>query len=282
MMRALAQLVVWLNGAANAVGTWLLAPIGALPGWLSATLVSVATGVLLLLVYKYTSPQRAVKRVRDDISANLLALWLFSDSASVAVLSQGRLLRGAARLLLLALVPMLVMLVPVSLLLGQMSIWYHARPLAVDDEAVLTMKLRGGTDAAWPDVQLQPTPAVEDTTGPIRVQSEREICWNIKARQNGYHRLLFQVNGQTIDKELAVGDGYMRVSATRPGWSWFDVLENPGEPPFGPDASVQSIQIDYPERSSWKIAGLELWMVYWFIVSMIAGFCGSRIFNVNI
>ena len=33
----------------------------------------------------------------------------------------------------LALVPMLVMLVPVCLLLGQLSLWYEARPLRGDD-----------------------------------------------------------------------------------------------------------------------------------------------------
>ena len=81
----LARLVVWLNGIANAVGSWVLAPIAVLPGWLSATIVAAATGVLLLIAYKYTSNQRAIKRVQDDIKAHLLALKLFKDSASVAV-----------------------------------------------------------------------------------------------------------------------------------------------------------------------------------------------------
>ena len=171
---------------------------------------------------------------------------------------------------------------PVSLLLAQLSLWYQARPLRVGEDAVLTMKLNGNVESAWPDVQLQPTDAMEVTTGPIRVQSQREICWNIKARQNGYHRLVFQVDGQAIDKELAVGDGTMRVSTQRPGWSWSEVLENPGEMPFDPDSPVQAIDIDYPQRTSWKIVGLEPWMVYWFVVSLVAGLCGSRIFNVNI
>jgi hypothetical protein len=200
----------------------------------------------------------------------------------VAVLSQGRLLRDAARLFLLALVPMLVMVVPVSLLLAQLSLWYQARPLRVGEETVVTLKFNGNAESAWPDVSLQPTDAMEVITGPIRVQSQREICWNIKARQNGYYRLVFDVDGQAIDKELAVGDGIMRVSTQRPGWSCWDALENPGEKPFDPNSPVRLIDIDYPERTSWKIAGLEPWMVYWFVVSLVAGLCGSRILNVNI
>jgi hypothetical protein len=277
-----AQIVVWLNAAANAVGRVVLAPVGVLPGWLSATCVAAATGVLLLLVYKYTSHQRAIKRVRNDIKANLLALKLFKDSAAVAVGSQGRILFGAARLMGLAIVPILVMTVPVCLLLAQMSLWYRARPLHVGEEAVITLQLNGDRETHFPDVRLQPGDAVEVTTGPVRLESNRWVCWEVKARAAGYHRLVFQVDGEAIDKELAVGDGYMRVSTTRPGWSWLDVMEHPAERPFGPESPVRAIAVDYPERSSWKFLGIEGWLCFWFAVSMVAGLCFSKVFNVNI
>src|SRR5260370_27871087 len=105
MMEVVAGILVWLNSAANVLGRLLLAPIGMLPGWLSATVVAAVTGVLLLVLFKYTSNQRAIKRVRDDIDANLLALKLFKDNARVTIGSQGRLLVGAGRLFVLALVP---------------------------------------------------------------------------------------------------------------------------------------------------------------------------------
>ena len=88
-MDVVARIVAWLNRPANALGRSLLAPIGVLPGWLSATIVSVVTGWLLLLVFKYTSNQRAIRRVRDDISAHLLALKLFKDSTSVILRRRG-------------------------------------------------------------------------------------------------------------------------------------------------------------------------------------------------
>ena len=100
-----------------------------LPGWLSATVVAAVTGVLLLAVFKYTSNQRAIKRVRNDINANLLALKLFKDSAGWRFGRRGASCCGAGRLFVLAVVPMLVMAVPVTLLLGQLALWYQARPL---------------------------------------------------------------------------------------------------------------------------------------------------------
>ncbi len=281
MTNALAQITAWLNSPANSLGRLLLAPAGALPGWLSATLAASVTGVLLLAVFKYTSNQSAIQRVRNDINAHLLALKLFKDSARVSLGAQGRILLGAFRLFVLAVVPMLVMAVPVTLLLGQLSLWYQARPLRVGEDAVIALKLNGDAATAWPPVTLQPNDAVEVEVGPVRVRSQRMVCWNVKARQGGSHRLVFQVGDQAIAKELAIGDGFMRVSQQRPGWNWSDILLNPWEEPFRPDSSVRSIEISYPSRSSWT-SGTDSWVIYWFVVSMVAALCFRRVMNVNV
>ncbi len=280
-MDVLTRIVVWLNAAANVPGAWLLAPVGVMPGWLSATLVAAVTGVLLLAMFKYTSNQRAIKRVRDDIDANLLALKLFKENARVTVGAQGRLLVGAGRLFVHALVPMAVMLVPVTLILGQLSLWYQQRPLLVGEDAVVTVALNGDRDTAFPEVRMEPTTAVAVILGPVRVLSKREVCWHIEAQTNGYHRLTFTVDGQPIDKELAVGDGFMRVSARRPAWDLSEALMHPAESAFAADGPVRSIEISYPSRSSW-ISGSDWWVLYWFVVSMIAAFCFRRALGVNV
>jgi hypothetical protein len=279
MTRVLAQIAAWLNSWSSALGRFLLAPVGILPGWLSATVIAAVTGVLLLAVFKYTSNQRAIQRVRNNINANLLALKLFKDSASVSLRSQGRLLVGAFWLFVFAIVPMLVMVVPVTLLLGQLALWYQVRPFRVGEDTVITLKLNGDAGSSWPTVSLQPTDSIAVNVGPVRVRSKREVCWNVKAREPGNHRLVFQVGGQPNSKELAIGDGLMRVSTQRPGWDWSAILLNPGEKPFRPDQPVHSIAIDYPDRSSWT-CGTDLWVIYWFIVSMIAALCFRRAMNV--
>jgi hypothetical protein len=279
-MDFLAQLTVWLNALANLLGRLLLAPIAVLPGWLSATLVAVVTGVLLLVIFKHTSNQRAIKRARDDIKAQLLAIKLFKENVSVALRAQGRILLGALRLFVLSIVPMLVMAVPVALLLGQLSLWYQARPLRVGEEAVLTVKLSGSDEAAWPDVRLR-TDAVEVEAGPVRVESQRELCWNVKATEAGYHRLVLDVGDDTAEKELAVGDGFLRVSPRRPAWEWTDAVLYPWERPFATDSPIQSIDIQYPSRDSWT-AGTDYWVIYWFAASLVGALCFRRALNVNI
>ena len=173
------------------------------------------------------------------------------------------------------------MIVPVLLILGQLSLWYQARPLQVGEDAVVTLKLSGDAGAPLPDVRLEPIEAIEVTIGPIRVPSKREVCWSIQARQPGHHRLVFHVDDRTGDKDLVIGSGFMRVSSLRLDYEWKDALLNPSEQPFDPDSPIRSIAVDYPERPEW-ISGSNSWVIYWFILSMVSGLCFRRFLNVNI
>src|SRR5262249_29416144 len=149
------------------------------------------------------------------------------------------------------LVPLAIMTLPAALFLGQLALWYQLRPLRVGEEAVIVMTLDGDPEDPMPEVSLDDTSAAENLVGPVRVPSKPEGCWHVKGRDGGLPRLTFGVGDRTVEKELAVGDGFMRVSGQRPGWNWSDVLENPRESPFPPDSPVKSIEIKYPKRRGW-------------------------------
>lgn len=279
-MGILTHIVIWLNVAANALGQ-VFVFIGYMPGWLSATIIAVVSGMAMLIAFKYTSNQRAIKRVRQDIRANLLAVKLFHDSLRIGFRAQGRVLVAALRLLMLAAAPIVAMTVPMSVLLGQLGLWYQARPLRIDEDAVITVKLRGDTDAPMPPVTLEPSDAITITHGPVRVHSQREVCWNVRARANGCHHLVFNVSHNVVEKELAVGEGFMRVSQQRPDWNWWDALLHPREAPFDHRSPIKSIDIQFPTRSSWT-SGADFWLYYWIAVSLITGFCCRNLFKVNL
>lgn len=267
-MSFLAHIITWINVPINALGKFVFAPIGMMPGWLSNTIISAVVGVMLVGIFKYTSNQAAIGRARDGIKANMLALKLFKDSMAVTLQSQGRVFKGSLLLLVHAIRPMLVMIVPVSLLLGQMGLWYQARPLRPGESAVVTMKLNGDINAEWPAVSIASMPTAEVAVGPLRIQSRREICWEIRAREDGSLPIVFRVDDLQVEKELVIGDGFVRVSAERPGWHWGTILRHPWEKPFRPDSAVDSISIEYPERISWT-SGTDWWIGYFFVVSMV-------------
>lgn len=277
----LTQIAVALSAFAGACAKIVLAPIPLLPDWLSATVIAAISGTLMLLTFKYTSHQAALKRVRQNIKANLLALSLFRDSVPVSLRCQGRVLMAAGRLLLLSFVPICVMCVPTCLLLSQMALWYQARPLRVGEAAVVTAHLAMSSEDQMPDVLLAPCPAVELAAGPVRVAKDRLICWTIRARKTGYQQLTFIADDRKFDKQLAVGDGLMRVNPRRPAWNWADVVRYPAERAIPAGSRIEAIDVAYPDRESWT-AGTRSWLWYWFSASMIFGFLLRPVLKVNL
>jgi hypothetical protein len=280
-MGALAAILAALNALANALGA-VLVPLAWVPAWVSLAAVSVLTGGAMLVMFKYTSNQRAIKRARRQIRANLLAVRLFKESVRVGVRAQRRVFGGAMKLLLYSVVPVLAMTVPMALFIAQLAAWYQTAPLPVGEETVVTVKLGGEPGAPLPAVSLAPDSAFEVLAGPVRATSAREVCWSIRARQPGYHVLKFVVDGQEVEKELAVGRGVMRVSPIRPArGSLLEQLEYPRETAFGRDSVVQRIEIEYPTRAG-RVSGTDNWLISWFVVSCVAGFCLRGVLKVNI
>lgn len=281
-MTLLISLLIWLNRVCTIAADWILWPVEWIPGWLSVSLIAMVTGVFMLWAFKYTSNQRAIKRTRDRIKSNLLALSLFKEDLGVALRLQGSLLRDGGLMLIHSLVPMAVMLLPMCLLLGQLALRYQKRPLQVLEEAVVTVQCSNNNDGQpLPEVILSEAPSVEVVAGPIRVTKKRFVAWKIRAKQAGRNELRFEFEGQTVSKQLPVGSGFPPTSMKRPAAELAEILLHPREAPFPIDSAVRSIEVDFPDRKSW-IYGTDAWLIYWFIASMIAAFIAKPLLGVNI
>ena len=279
-MTFLARLIAWLNVIGNALFGLLQKPMMVLPAWLSLTVISAVLGVLMLILFKHTSNQAAIGKVRDTIKAQLLAMKLFKDNIPVVLKAQVKILLNAMLLLIHSFRPMLVMIIPFSLLLGQLGLWYQSRPLLVGEQALVTVQLADSDTGLMPPVSLQPSSAVTVTSGPVRVPAKRQVYWQIQAAESGEQQLTFQVADKEVQKELAVGEGLMPVSMTRPGLNVADLILHPAEKPFGKASPVQSIEITYPDRPS-KVTGTDFWIVSLFVISMAVAFLLKPFFNVK-
>lgn len=273
--------VTVLNKISNAIGALCLQPVAILPGWLSITLISAVMGVVLLTIYKYTSNQKAIASIRDNIKANMLAIKLFNSGFMVTFKAQLVIIACSFRLLFHSIVPMVVMAVPVSLFLGQMAMWYQFRPVNLtDDPVIVKLKLNDAFEQ-WSNVSLKTKTSELSILGQVRIFSRNEIIWKLKPLINGDHTLTFQVADQIVDKKISVGTSFQRLSAMRPGSNLTDILLYPLEKPFDSRSIVQSIFIDYPERKSY-VSGTNWWILYFCFVSIIFAFIAKPFLNVRI
>ncbi|AQT68361.1 hypothetical protein STSP2_01521 [Anaerohalosphaera lusitana] len=279
MLDFLTSLIAWLVMTADSIGSVLFGWIAIVPGWLSNTIIASITGVLMLLVFKYTSNQDAIGRVRDRIKANMLALKLYKDSLYVTFKSLGGLFAGAGSLLLHALRPMGVMIVPMVLLLGQLALWYEHRPLAIGEEAIVSVQVQ--ETQARPSVRLIEAEGVEVVVDRSWFEKKNAYYWKVRATEPGEYDMLFDVDGFDVEKKLVVGEGLAKVNVKRAGWDMSDMLMFPGEISFAESSVVQGISIEYPQREG--IAGGAFWWMVWFFgVSMIAALIFKPVFGVKI
>ena len=177
---------------------------------------------------------------------------------------------------------MLVMIVPVSLLLGQLALWYQVRPLRVGEEAVVTVQFAGAADAALPEVKLEADLCRRHCDlGPVRIFSQREICVGLRARENGCHRL--GLSRRRADGGEGVGRR-RRLHAHQRGAAGLvlstSCCSRPSRP-SAPISPVRSIRIAYPDRDSWTAAPTGGWPTA-FAASMFFAFCFRPLLKVNL
>ena len=266
-----------VNPLCTAIGDAVYAGLDRLPIWLGLTVLSIMAGVVMLIAFRYTSNQPAIVRAKDDITANLLALKLYKDDLRVMFRTQVRLLWAILRLQRYVLTPVALMSLPMVLGLGQMGLRYQWRPLRPGETALIRMSLSPEA-ANTEDVTLDPNPGVIIEVGPI--PGDGVLVWRVRGGEPGRHVLRFRAAGGVLEKEFVVERAFKRVSAIRPGREWTDQLFHPAEHPLPPGSPAESIEIQYPSVRSW-IYGADYWVVYFFVISLVAAISLKPVFNVR-
>jgi hypothetical protein len=229
--------------------------------------ISVLTGVAMLLVFKATSNQRAIRRTRDLIRAHILAMRLFRDDARVVVDSQKKVLRTNLSYLRYAVVPIVFILPVVVLIMVQLNLRYGPAPARPGEAVLVRATFDGALDE---DASLEGPPGVAVETTALRIPYKREADWRIRPAKAGTYELLLKSKGATHAKALVVGEaGVGRVSSRRVSGIWSQLM-NPGERPLS--SNVRTIDVKYPSREN-KIFGLGVhWVITFFVVSLVAAF----------
>ena len=142
-----------LNTAISCFVDWLLAPLAGAPG-AALVIISVVTGVVMTIVFRYTSNQRALRAAADRTKAMLVGMRLFKDDLRTALRYQGGLVRATGSRLLHSLPPMIVLIVPVVVVLVQLAHRFEWRLLGIGEDAVAAFHI---AEEAWTEWRQSPT-----------------------------------------------------------------------------------------------------------------------------
>jgi uncharacterized membrane protein (DUF106 family) len=261
----------------------LFIPFRSMNPWVGMVIVSFLTGLLMLVIFRYTSNQTGIKKVKNKIKAHLLELRLYKDSLGLSMKAQGNILLANLKYITHSFKPLLVMIVPVILILIQMNFWFGYESLKPGEQTLLKIKLEEGYNPLQTDLALEPDPEIVIETPPLRIEEYSEINWRISSQKSGIHHVDVVVAGRKISKTIATDTKPLsKLSPIKHRKKFVDELFYPVEAPIAKDFPVKSIEVLYPAKRL-NFLGFDIhWLIAYFALSIIFGFAFKGIFKVEI
>src|SRR6201997_526990 len=105
--------------------------------------ISVVVGLLMVLVFSYTSDQKAIHTAKDRLKAHLLALRLFQDQIQIVLRSYARIVLATGHYLRLAFKPLLLVIVPMTFLIVELDRYLGSAPLSAGQPFLVEARVDG-------------------------------------------------------------------------------------------------------------------------------------------
>jgi hypothetical protein len=257
--------------------SWLTSPLAIVVG------VSLVIGLLMVVLFGYTSDQKAIGIAKDQLKAHLLAVRLYRDQIPVVMGSYGKILRGTGRYLKLAFKPLLYVIIPITLLMVQIDRYLGQTPIAIGTPFLLTVRTTSSDELGWlDDTVLDLPPEITMTAPPVNIAAENEIVVRLVGSREGKYELKMGPPGQSVTKSVCIGDGLPRISTVRLRGHFWSRIFSSAEPALPENSPIESISINYPDRDI-DIAGYDMnWIWLFFILSMVAGFIFKELLGIQI
>jgi uncharacterized membrane protein (DUF106 family) len=261
--------------------SWLTSPLSIV------IILSLIIGLLMVVLFGYTSDQKAIGIAKDQLKAHLLAVRLYRDQIPVVMGSYGKILRGTGRYLKLAFKPLLYVIIPITFLIIQIDRYLGATPIPVHAPFLLTVHLSDQyVSSLTPDAQnsvaLDLPAEIMMTAPPVHIPAENQIVWRLTGSKDGNYEVKIAMAVQSATKTVNVGSGLPRISPVRLRGHFWERMFSSAESALPENSAIESISINYPDRNI-EIAGYGMnWIWLFFILSMVAGFIFKELLGIQI
>ena len=256
-------------------------PFMALPPIWAMTVISLVSGIAMVWVFGKISDQTSIKTLRERIRGNLIGVRLFQSDLSVSMRLQRRIFTDTMRYMKHALIPMVILSVPVLLIMSQLNLRFAVLP-ATPGEQILVKAFVRDTQFLDRTVRLETKPAVTIETPGVRIPLTREVTWRVRAQRAGRHEIIVHVGDQTLESHLIAGDRWGPVPQRRTGRGAIDTLLYPGAPSIPTNHNIEAVEIGY-QTLKLRIFGWTVhWLVAFLALSIVFGFAFKGLIGVEV
>src|SRR5262245_1786692 len=242
--------------------------------------LSAVVGLLMVVVFRYTSDQKAIRIAKDQLKAHLLAVRLFQDQLPVVLSSYGRILRGTGRYLRLAFRPLLFVIAPLTILIIQLDHYLGWTGLPTGKPFLI--KAHVNNDKILNTAELRLPEGLSTTAPPVHIPDDNEIVWRAAAISPGKYEIDIESSNKTFSKNVTISTGLERISRARLQGQFWERMLVSTEPALSAESPIRSIEVGYPARSIFFL-GLEWnWIWLFFVLSLASGFLFKSILGIEI
>jgi len=265
-----------LNRVLNTITEIYFAVFRSVPS-LGLVVASVLAGMLALVMIRLLGDPKRVEAAKRRAQAHLMELLIFDDPVVIWRAQKGLVFHNVGYIGHM-LIPALGMSLPLVLMMTRLDAYYGYQKLAVGKVAIVTMTMAGDGDASRELPVLTAPEGIQVETPAVRVLPLRQVSWRIRATGAASGDLRIRVGAETVAKRIEAGEGASMISRLR-GSSWTDALLHPVEPRMSV-AGVQSVEVNY-KAAEVSMGGVTThWLVWFLLVSMVAGYVLKNPFGV--
>lgn len=273
---------MWIiNSIFGVIVDLALFPFREMSPMIGLTCFSLAAGVGMLYVFKWTSDQKGLEDVKRKIHAGIFEIRLFSDDIRAIFTAQRDIFRYNFVYLRLALAPLLWMIIPFVLMVAQLQLHYGYEGLMVGEPVIVKVAMSGeravynglGVEGGVGSsvVELEVPDGLRLETPRLTIRSLNQAEWRLVADEPGSYELGIRVGDQVYFKSVEVSSQVVKRSPIRTD-RFLDQLLYPGEPGFPSGAAVSAIEVLYPEREVNFFGWDTHWLVPFSIIAIILAF----------
>ncbi len=243
----------------------ILLPFQMLPPVWGIIWLSLISSFVILVIFKYLSSPKKIRREKDRIKAYILAIRIYRDQWLVILESFVMSLWHTLRYFALNLVPLAVVLVPLFFLFVQMDIRYGYRAFKEGETAIVKVKLQEGFSPEELSLKKSQEGKYKKLIT-VNIYALGEKNWKVKFISSG--NLKFKTSGEEITKNFTVEERVTALSLRKYCRAGLHLLLYPAEPLCN-NSDIEYIEIKYPSRSISFLGIKTHWLVWYLLFVLI-------------
>lgn len=246
----------------------VLSPFSGMSPYAGLTAVSVVAGVVMVFLYRWTTDQEKLKKIRDQIKIHFLEVRLFKEDMAEMFTIQKDIMKENLNYLRYTLKSAVLLIIPIIFIVIDLNARYSYYPIHPGNSFVVSAT--AGDPNSLERIELTLPEGLAMDVQAMRIPAERRVSWQVRAGSSGIYNLTFHQGEKQYIHRVVISNLIQRIQPEiNQQTDWISYLTSMGGS-LPSDSPIEAIRIEYPEQESFF--GLQPgWLYFFFLISMIAG-----------